>query len=52
MPLIQRGGPGILVMKNTPDLPIKFYVSGQLYIAIAKSFFQYGNPYNPPCPPL
>jgi hypothetical protein len=21
-------------------------------IAIAKSFFQYGNPYNPPCPPL
>jgi hypothetical protein len=21
-------------------------------MAIAKSFFQYGNPYNPPCPPL
>ena len=22
------------------------------FIAIAKSFFRYGKPYNPPCPPL
>jgi hypothetical protein len=25
---------------------------GGAFIVIAKSFFRYGKPYNPPCPPL